>query len=85
MNYRKKEVVIQAVKWTGDNLEEVLFLDAPEVKRMFTTEVDGEIRLRIQTLAGVSMVPVGDFVIKGTMGELYMYDAETFMENYEAI
>ena len=85
MNYRKKEVVIQAVKWTGDNLEEVLFLDAPEVRRMFTTKVKGETKLRIQTLMGVSFVAVGDFVIKGTMGELYMYDAETFMENYETI
>ena len=85
MNYRKKEVIIQAVKWTGNNLEEVLFLDAPEVKRMFTTKVKGETRLRIQTLMVVSFVAVGDFVIKGTMGELYMLDSETFATNYESI
>ena len=52
---------------------------------MFTTEEDGETKLRIQTLMGVSFVAVGDFVIKGTMGELYMCNAETFMENYETI
>ena len=85
MNYRKKSFIIQAVKWMGDNLEEVLFLDAPEVKRMFTTEVDGEIRLRIKTLMGVAIVAGGDYIIKGPMGELYMYNAETFVENYETI
>ena len=85
MNYRKKEVIIQAVKWTGNNLEEVLFLDAPEVKRMFTTEVDGEIRLRIATLEGVMIASIGDYIIKGVKGELYPCKPDIFTETYETI
>ena len=86
MNYRKKEVIVQAVKWTGDNLEEVLFLDAPEVKRIFTTLVVGQTsQLHIQTLAGVSMVPKGDYVIKGSMGELSLLNEESFKRDYETI
>ena len=87
MNYRKKEVIVQAVKWTGDNLEEVLFLDAPEVKNMFTTKAaDGASRLHVHTtLMGISMVPVGDYVIKGSMGELSLLNEESFKRDYETI
>lgn len=85
MNYRKKESIIQAVKWTGDNLEEVFWLDHPGVKRMFTRVVGGKTQLRITTLAGVSLVPVGDYVVKGSMDELYMCSAGAFADNYETV
>ena len=86
MNYRKKEVIVQAVKWTGDNLIEVQFLDHPEVKRIFTTKAaDQTDHLHIQTLAGVSMVPKGNYVIKGSMGELYTLNKESFRRDYEGI
>ena len=87
MNYRKKEVIIQAVKWMGDNLEEILFLDHPEVKRMSTTPaVDGGTTLRVRTIGGSIIVAViGDFIVKGTMGELYILNTESFKRDYETI
>ena len=48
-------------------------------------ELTDELCLHVQTLAGVSMVPKGNYVIKGSMGELYMLDAETFKRDYETI
>ena len=86
MNYRKKEIIIQAVRWTGDNLEEVLFLDAPEVKKMSTTPApNGGTTLRVMTLGGIVVTAIGDYIVKGTMSELSVYNAETFAENYETI
>ena len=87
MNYRKKPVVIQAVQWTGDNLDEIKFLDQPKQQRALSTAewVGGETKLRIATLEGIMTASVGDFVIKGMKGELYPCREEIFWETYERV
>ena len=73
--YRKKPVVVDAVQYTGDNLEEV---------RQFVPEkVRQDKPLGIRTLEGVMLISVGDWIIKGVMGEYYPCKPEVFSETYE--
>lgn len=73
--YRKKPVVVEAVRWTGSNLEEIrnfvgsdliedcveLFDTKRELKKML-------IGIAIDTLEGTMMVNYGDYIIKGVKG-----------------
>jgi hypothetical protein len=63
MKYRKKPVVIEAVKWTGRNHQEVLdFTDGTNiVKELTSTD------FLIPTLEGVMRASKGDFIIKGIL------------------
>lgn len=79
--WRKKPVVIQAVKWDGSNLavealNGVLGLDP-------LTIVDKD-KLKIQTLEGDMLASVGDWVIKGVNGEFYPCKPDVFEKTYEA-
>lgn len=74
--YRKKPVVIESVKWNGNNLDEILeFVGEPAYV------VGGE--LFIKTLEGDHRANVGDFVIKGVAGEFYPCKPHVFHKTYE--
>lgn len=76
--YKKKPVVIEAVQWTGSNLEELRAF-VPEEWR------DNRINapLGIKTLEGVMEVKEGDFIIKGIKGEFYPCNPDIFEASYE--
>lgn len=78
MKYRKKPVVIEAVQWTGDNIDEIAkFLG----HRNFShDERDG---LRIHTLEGTHNATVTDQIIKGVKGEFYSCKLDIFAATYE--
>lgn len=78
--YRKKPVVIDAVQLTRENFAEVgawagvaecWDLDAPTPA------------LHIETLEGVMLAKLGDYVIKGVQGEFYPCRADIFTATYE--
>ena len=76
--YRKKPVVIEAVKWSGNNLDEILeFVGEPAYV------VGGE--LFIKTFEGDHQANVGDFVIKGVAGEFYPCKPDIFYKTYEPV
>jgi hypothetical protein len=69
MKYRKKPVVIEAVKWTGNNTKQIFdFCDS------CYRGVDG---LYIITLEGSMRVAPGDFIIK-TVGVPLRIKTENF-------
>lgn len=79
--YRKKPVVIEAVKWTGDNID--------EVRKFCPVVVYGAIRagrfdLTIPTLEGKHNALVGDYIIRGVKGEFYPCKPDIFEQTYEA-
>ena len=80
MKYRKKPVVIEAIQWTGNNLDEM---------RAFVTEEFRDNRIHqplgIKTLEGVMTVSEGDYVIKGVKGEFYPCKPDIFEISYEKI
>ena len=83
-NYVKKPVVIQAVKFTGVNEEEL---------RLFCGDALGAIvnnEAHIRTLEDgrlsqvEHMATVGDYIIKGIKGEFYACKPDIFEASYES-
>lgn len=88
--FRKKPVVIEAVRWTVDNLDEVLALastHADLLRKDFTAAGGGVIlggALIIPTLEGDHQANPGDWIIKGVKGEIYPCKPDIFEATYEA-
>lgn len=81
--YRKKPVVIEAIRWTGDNKDKISnFITTGEYYL-----VDGEPydALVIKTLEGNYNAIVGDYIIKGVKGEFYPCKPDIFEMTYELV
>lgn len=86
MKYRKKPVVIEAVRWTGENIEEINNFCGNYAK--FATSHLGNVvfySLGIETLEGFMQASVGDYIIKDANGEFYPCKAHIFEETYERV
>lgn len=81
MHYRKKPVVIEAIKWTGDNVKELTkFMEIPHVSYEIPSR-----KLSVVTPEGVMTAKKGDYIIKGIKGELYPCKPDIFAETYELV
>ena len=83
MKYRKKPVVIEAVQWSGNNLNEIL--DFMKDKQPNYYEDDEQKLLTIQTLEGNMIASDGDYIIKGVQGEFYPCKPDIFKQTYEVV
>lgn len=81
--YRKKPVVINAIRWDGSNIVELNEMAGIDFATNYGRENDGA--LKIHTLEGTMHVAIGDWVIKGVRGELYPCKHEIFAETYEVV
>lgn len=81
--YRKKPVVIEAVRWTGDNWTEMREFIGGDIVSWQHGGVGEEPSLWIKTLEGTMKAKKGDYVIRGVAGEFYPCDALIFAETYE--
>jgi len=79
--FRKKPVIIEAVQFTGQNIDEIYALDgwSPITPPKITN--DGT--LKIATLEGEMTAQKGDWIIRGVKGELYPCKPDIFEETYE--
>lgn len=83
MEFRKKPVVIQAVRWNGHNLSEMHdHMDVGIVK--WGPSANGNV-LYIQTLEGEMRANEGDWIIKGVKGEFYPCKPDIFDATYEPV
>ena len=84
--WRKKPVVIEAMEWKGDNIAEIqhFMQDNPPiyVGRQFSNADDF---LMIHTLEGDHIANIGDFIIRGILGEYYSCKNEIFHLTYEKV
>ena len=77
MKYRAKLREIEAIKWTGENLTEILqFAHVPRFNIL------GE-ALVIETLEGSIMANVGDYFSRGLHGGYYPCKPDVFRAKYE--
>jgi len=84
MKYRKKSIEIEAVKWTGNNLIDVFnFLKIKDVNT--SMEIVKMDNLIIKTLQGEQIASIGDYIIKGVMGEFYPCKPDIFEKTYEPL
>ncbi len=84
--YRKKPIVIEAIKWDGKNHVSFLplFIDK---KPSWCNRVIGreDERLEIVTLEGNITARLGDWLIKGVNGEFYPCKPDIFEKTYERV
>lgn len=80
--YRKKPVVIEAIRWTGDNFDELMSL-VTELEEPFRESIDG--KLKVFTMEGVMIANPSDWIIKGIKGEFYPCKPDIFKDTYEEV
>jgi len=79
--YRKKPVVIEAVRWTGDNFDEIKeFMKADNIRLGWFED-----HLYISKLEGSHFVDPGTYIIKDAQGEFYPCKPDIFAETYEEV
>lgn len=90
--FRKKPVVVEAIRWTGENLFDVLAFTGKSDRfdEWFPTldayqehvRSDNNV-FKVFTLEGVMRASVGDWIIRGVKGEVYPCKPDIFVETYE--
>jgi hypothetical protein len=92
--YRKRPVVIEAIRWTGDNLQEVIGFTGkhPRWSEWFQSWEEYESRVKadggifkIITLEGNMEASPGDWIIRGVKGEHYPCKPDIFEATYEPV
>lgn len=82
-HYRKKPVIIEAIKWKHHNWEEIK--NFCPTARLEETPNPSKFDLFIPTLEGDHLANVGDMIIKGVAGEFYPCKADIFNATYEEV
>lgn len=91
--YRKKPIVVEAIQWTGSNLEEIRNFVGNDLIENYIKHFDIERTLIKQTLAGIAIntlegtiiVNYGDYIIKGMNNEFYPCKPDIFKQTYEEV
>lgn len=78
----KKPVKVQAVQWTGDNYDEVVNF-AGELNVEWSAEYYN--KLIVHTLEGDHYASLGDWIIRGVIGEFYPCKPYIFKQTYEEV
>lgn len=89
MKYRKIPVVIEAIRWTGENVKEVKeFAGGNAMIHYQYTAITPdipEIVLVLNTLEGEMHASKGDYIIKGVDNEIYACKPWIFEKTYEVV
>lgn len=84
--YRKKPVVIEALKFTRNNWDEVkLFTNDTAHTLRIEKCINGLSTCIIPTLEGQHIATEGDWIIKGVKGEYYPCKPDIFEATYEKV
>ena len=87
--YKTKPCEIEAVQWTGLNLQEIKeFVGESLIYYICDSAWEvgkgrPHVIIEIKTLEGVMTASVGDYIIKGLRGEFYPCKPDIFEETYE--
>lgn len=89
MKFRKKPVVIEAFKWTGDQEQTedpVWCIDAIKAGDItFAHSGSPRVEMYIKTLEGTMVASLGDYIIQGLKGEIYPCKPDIFELSYEEV
>ena len=81
--YRKKPVVIEAMKFTADNYNALQIFMPKNTPVMY--DIAGRTHINIETLEGTMTAAEGDYIIKGVYGEVYPCKPDIFEATYELV
>lgn len=89
MKYRKKPVEVEAIRWTGDNLDEIKASVVDGTLEYWYDTAAWEVQkgpvvigMRIKTPKSARYVHVGDYIVHGATGEYYPWRPDIFEEKY---
>lgn len=85
MKYRKKPVVVEAVRWMGgiESLGEIEKLKGVPFSKDELMDIVKNYEIRICTPEGEMTASLGDYIIRGVHGEIYPCKPDIFEETYE--
>lgn len=83
MKYKTKPVEIEAIEWTGENMDEILVFTGKEEQTNRDRVLSND--LFIETLEGEMHASKGDFIIKGLKGEFYPCKPDIFNMKYQVV
>ena len=83
MKFRKKPVVVEAVEWNGSNTVEISSFTGISLNEISSAPFVNE--LIIKTLEGDIHASIGDWIIRGVVGEIYPCKPDIFEKTYEII
>ena len=88
--YKTKPTVVEAIQWTGTNIQEILDFCGKENALFVEIETEEPFAyplfsLYIITLEGTMPAKVSDYIIKGVLGEFYPCKEDAFILKYEEI
>lgn len=86
--FRKKPVVIDAFRWTGDEdqtEDPEWIIKEIKAKNVVFVKTETHVQLQILTLEGIMIANPGDFVIRGVQGEIYPCKPDIFEMTYEPV
>ena len=81
--YVKKPIEIEALQYTGENLEECIEFMGNNFDTVRYDSVSET--LKINTLEGVMTCSLNDYIIKGIRGEFYPCKPDIFKKTYEEV
>jgi hypothetical protein len=89
MQYRKKPVVIEAIQFTGSNGPNIKSWSNNAVIESPVCEPSDDnptgCYVQVNTLEGVMIGKVGDYIIRGIKGEYYPCKPDIFEQTYELV
>ena len=88
--YSTKPTVIEAVQWTGTNIQEILDFCGKDNALFVEIETEEPFEyplfsLYIITLEGMMLAKVSDYIIRGVLGEFYPCKEDAFILKYEEV
>lgn len=84
--YRKKPVIVDAVLWTGENINEIREFGQNIIcVNIIYTGIKRIVTPKIKTTEGIMSADIGDYIIKGTRGEFYPCKPNMFKDCYELV
>ncbi len=87
MKFRKKPMEIEAIQWDGTNYKEICQFTRIRLGHTKITYSTGDVIecLVIPTLEGEHRASIGDWIIKGVVGEFYPCKPDIFQQTYELV
>lgn len=87
MKYRKKPVVIEAIQYFRETVEDVFNFveERTHEGNVRPVYLDNKEQLIIETLEGNHIANEGDYIICGVAGEFYPCKANIFYKTYEKV
>jgi hypothetical protein len=86
MKYMKQPVVIDAIQWTGGNLDECMeFLGESFGSHWAERRINGKSEIIVLTLEGHHIASKKDYLIRGVKGEHYPCKPDVFELTYERV